>query len=108
MNQFGLKEEQIIAIKKCLSQYPEIDKVILYGSRAKGNYRKGSDIDLVIIDQEQEFDQLLRLDSQLDDLLLPYKIDLSLKRQITNSDLLEHIERVGVLFYSKTEDKYLS
>lgn len=105
MNQFGLKEEQISAIRKCFAKYPEIKEVILYGSRAKGNYRRGSDIDLVIVDQNQEFSQLMQLENQLDDLFLPYKIDLALKRQITNSDLLEHVERVGVLFYSKTDNE---
>jgi len=102
MKQFGLKPEQIEAICQCFAQYPAIEQVILYGSRAKGNFKNGSDIDLTIIDSGITFAELLQLENKLDDLLLPYKIDLSLKRQINNPDLLNHIERVGKLFYKKT------
>ncbi|MFA6101667.1 MAG: nucleotidyltransferase domain-containing protein [Victivallaceae bacterium] len=99
MKQFGLKSEQIDVITQCFAQYPAIEQVILYGSRAKGNFKDGSDIDLTIIDDGMTFSDLLQLENKLDDLLLPYKIDLSLKRQINNAELLNHIERVGKLFY---------
>ena len=102
MKQFGLKQEQIDAICECFAQYPAIEQVILYGSRAKGNFKDGSDIDLTIIDADAAFSELSQLENKLDDLLLPYKIDLSLKRQINNPDLLNHIERVGKIFYNKT------
>ncbi|MCF8358302.1 MAG: nucleotidyltransferase domain-containing protein [Prolixibacteraceae bacterium] len=74
---------------------------MIYGSRAMGNFKAGSDIDLVIIDNGLEFSELLKLENQLDDLLLPYKIDISLKRQISNEKLLEHINRVGKVFYKR-------
>ncbi len=102
MKQFGLKPEQIDAICQCFAQYPAIEQVILYGSRAKGNFKNGSDIDLTIIDSGIAFSELLQLENKLDDLLLPYKIDLSLKRQINNAELLNHIERVGKLFYKQS------
>ena len=101
MKQFGLKPEQIEAICQCFAQYPAIEQVILYGSRAKGNFKDGSDIDLTIIDTNAAFSDLLQLENKLDDLLLPYKIDLSLKRQINNPDLLNHIDRVGKSFYKQ-------
>lgn len=88
-------------INQCFAQYSSISKVVLYGSRAKGNYKNGSDIDLTIIDQGLSFSELLQIENKLDDLLLPYKIDLSLKRQISNPDLIEHIEHVGEVFYEK-------
>lgn len=99
MRRFGLKQEHIDMINQCFSQYSSVLKVVLYGSRAKGNYKNGSDIDLTIIDQGLSFSELLQIENKLDDLLLPYKIDLSLKRQISNPDLIEHIERVGAIFY---------
>lgn len=99
MTQFGLRQEDINAINRCLAQYSAIKMVILYGSRAKGNYRNSSDIDLTIIDVNMSFSDLLQLENMLDDLLLPYKIDLSLKRQISNPELIAHIDRVGVVFY---------
>ncbi|MBE9465770.1 nucleotidyltransferase domain-containing protein [Dyadobacter subterraneus] len=101
MKKFGLKQEHIDMINQCFAQYSSVLKVVVYGSRAKGNYKNGSDIDLTIIDQGLSFSELLQIENKLDDLLLPYKIDLSLKRQISNSDLIEHIERVGEVFYEK-------
>lgn len=101
MKKFGLKQEHIDMINQCFAQYSSVLKVVLYGSRAKGNYKNGSDIDLTIIDQGLSFSDLLQIENKLDDLLLPYKIDLSLKRQIGNPDLIEHIERVGEVFYEK-------
>ncbi len=101
MENTGLQIQQIESINRIFSLYPQIEQVILYGSRAKGNFKPGSDIDLTIIDQSLSFSELLHIQSQLDDLLLPYKFDLSLKRSISNSDLLEHISRVGKVFYQK-------
>lgn len=96
---FGLKLKNIDAINDCFAQYPQIEQVILYGSRAKGNYKNGSDIDLTIVG-DMDYHSLHRLENQLDDLLLPYKIDLSLKNKLTDPDLVEHIERIGKVFYS--------
>ncbi len=99
---FGLQPKDIEAIQQCFAKFPAIQKVVIYGSRAKGNYRTGSDIDLTIEDDEEFiFEDLLLLENILDDLLLPYKIDISLKRQIDNPNLIEHINHVGMVFYSK-------
>jgi predicted nucleotidyltransferase len=97
---FGLPEKDISAMQQCFTKYPSIEEVIIYGSRAKGNFRNGSDIDLTITGNT-DFSELLRLENELDDLLLPYKIDLSLKTTINNPELLEHIERVGSVFYNR-------
>jgi predicted nucleotidyltransferase len=99
MIQFGLKQEDIDKINHVFATYNDIDSVIIYGSRAKGNFKIGSDIDLTINENSISFPKFLEIENTLDDLLLPYKIDLSLKRQITNIDLLSHIDRVGKLFY---------
>jgi predicted nucleotidyltransferase len=99
---FGLTESVIGKLVGVFASCPQIERVILYGSRAKGTYRNGSDIDLTIVGDGLTHDQLLALANELDDLLLPYKIDLSLLRQIENSDLLEHIRRVGVVFFERT------
>jgi uncharacterized protein len=99
---FGLQQKDIDAIKRCFAQYPEIEQVLLYGSRAMGNYRKGSDIDLTI-KGNLDHRNLLKLEAELDDLLLPYKIDLSLYHKINNPDLTEHIQQVGLQFYEKTD-----
>lgn len=81
--------------------YEQIEQVILYGSRAKGNHRPGSDIDLTLLGNIETAD-LFKIETALDDLLLVYKIDVSIFQTIENEDLLEHIQRVGIEFYSKS------
>ncbi len=96
---FGLKEATIIAINSVFANYSALQKVVIYGSRAKGNYRNGSDIDLTLMGDSLTYTQLNRIETQLDELLLPYSIDLSLFNHIDNPDLIDHIKRVGKIFY---------
>ena len=98
---FGLKESTIDSINAVFADHPQVEQVILYGSRAKGNYRRGSDIDLTIIGEGVTLSELLRIETELDDLLLPYKIDLSLLHKIQDPDLIDHIKRIGAIFYRK-------
>ena len=98
---FGLEQKDIDAINSCFAYYPTIEQVIIYGSRAKGNYRNASDIDLTIKGNEFSFSELLQLENSLDDLMLPYKMDVSIFKQIANLDLIDHINRVGQVFYQK-------
>lgn len=101
-SRFGLKEITIDKINQIFGAVPEIRQVVIYGSRAKGNYSNGSDIDLVIKGEGISFPQLLKIENELDDLMLPYRIDLSLLHQIDCADLLDHINRVGIVFYEKS------
>ena len=78
-----------------------MEQVILHGSRAKGNFKPGSNIDLCLVGTGLTLPSLLRIDTELDDLLLPYKIDLSLRHHIDNPELLAHIQRAGVSFYRR-------
>ena len=103
-NRFGLKEATIEKIITVFSQYPNIQKVLLYGSRAKGNYRNGSDIDLTLIGENISYGQLSKIDIQIDDLLLPYCFDISIFKDIENLDLIDHINRVGLIFYEKSSN----
>lgn len=99
LNRYGLPLSAINAINRVFKTYPQIEHVILYGSRAKGDYRLGSDIDLCIEGKALDLTDLLAIENQIDDLLLPWKVDLSLKHNIDHQDLLQHIKRVGVRFY---------
>jgi type I restriction enzyme S subunit len=99
MIQYGLEENEISAIKNILAQHEEVEQAILYGSRAKGNFKPASDIDLVLKGEKLNITIQNKIANELDDLLLPYIFDLSVFHQISNVDLLEHIERVGVTFY---------
>lgn len=99
---FGLKENTIHKICAVLSHYPQVDKAILYGSRAKGNYKNGSDIDLTLRSgKDLTLNMMLKIMDELDDLLLPYTIDLSIFDHISDPDVIEHIQRVGVTFYER-------
>ena len=98
---FGLKRDVIDAMAKVFAAYPEVEQVILYGSRAKGNFKPGSDIDLCLVGSDLTLPSLLKIDTDLDDLLLPYKIDLAIRDHIDNPQLLAHIQRAGVSFYRR-------
>jgi predicted nucleotidyltransferase len=102
---FGLSEQTIEAIQKVLLKYPQVEKAVLYGSRAMGNFRPGSDIDLTLFGQSLDLSILHKIEDDLDDLLLPYKMDLSIYKQIKNPDFLDHIHRVGKVFYEVTASK---
>lgn len=97
---YGLKDEAIDAINAVFAQYPSIEKVVLYGSRARGDFGPGSDVDLTIVEHGLTLDDLFRIENQLDDLLLPYTFDLSLQRQLDHPALIEHIRSVGAEFYT--------
>ncbi len=99
---FGLTESTIEKICGVFADYPPVEKAVLYGSRAKGNYKHGSDIDLTLNGgTELTRSVLYRIMDDLDDLLLPYTIDLSIFSDISDADVVEHIQRVGVTFYER-------
>ena len=100
---FGLGAEVIASIQDVFAAYPEVQEVILYGSRAKGRYKVGSDIDLTIKGEAVDFDILSNISRELYDLPIPYTIDLSIFSNIDNQDLREHIERVGIPFFKREE-----
>ena len=93
------------ADKKELEKYAEksgIKFVVLYGSRARGTYKPGSDIDLTLAGGDDlDLSVLGRIMEEIDDLLLPYMFDLSLLSRISDPEVLGHIRRVGVVFYEK-------
>jgi predicted nucleotidyltransferase len=98
---YGLSEQTIEKICGVFTCHPAIDKAVLYGSRAKGNFKPGSDIDLSLHGAELSLKELGDIDFELDDLLLPYKIDLLIFDQLRHAELREHIIRVGVVIYER-------
>jgi type I restriction enzyme S subunit len=98
---FGLTEKTIEQINAVFERHPAIRQVLLFGSRAKGNYRAGSDIDLTIHGDAISSGELDDINTELDDLLLPNSFDLSVFADIDHAKLREHIERVGVVFYQR-------
>jgi predicted nucleotidyltransferase len=96
---FGLPRPAVEKLRRVFADWPQIRQATLYGSRAKGTQRPGSDIDLTLESEDLTLTQLLAIENQIDDLLLPWMVDLSLKQDIDNPALLEHIGRVGRVFY---------
>lgn len=97
----GLTENSLAQIRGVFSNHPSVEKVVLYGSRANGSYKPGSDIDLTLLGDDLTQKVLSKIQNEFEDGPLPYRFDLSIFSQITHADLLEHIKRVGVIFYEK-------
>ncbi len=95
--QYGLKESEIAALQKIFKKYG-VSEVILFGSRAKGTYRSGSDIDLAVGGEDVDLNKILDLLVDIDELYLPYRVDIVNLSTISNAQLRKHIERVGKAF----------
>lgn len=98
---YGLSEQTVEKICGVFANHPAIEKAVLFGSRANGNFKPGSDIDLSLHGAGISLKELGDIDFELDDLLLPYTIDLLVFDNLDHAGLREHIERVGVVFYRR-------
>lgn len=100
---FGIYPKSYQEILKILEECSSIDEVIIYGSRAKGNYKEGSDIDLTLLGNvtKEDFNKLWQ---RLDDSYIPYKFDLSVYNDLKSENLINHIDRVGKKFYKRKKE----
>jgi len=100
---FGIYPESYREILKILEECNSIDEVIIYGSRAKGNYKEGSDIDLTLLGNvtKEDFSKLWHT---LDDSYIPYKFDLSIYHELKSQNLIDHISRIGKVFYKRKKE----
>lgn len=103
-SKFGLSITALTKIKSVFKEFHGISEAIIYGSRAMGNYREGSDID-ISLKGELSFEELLQIERFLDDQLLPYTFDISIYASLSNDDLIAHIDRCGKLLYAGTDTK---
>ena len=99
--EFGLPATALQKIASVLEKHTEVETALIYGSRAKGTEKPSSDIDLTLTGPGLTFTDLLRIEVEIDDLLLPYKFDLSILSQIESVGLREHIARVGRVLYAR-------
>lgn len=97
---FGIYPESYAQIIEILKEFNSIEKVIIYGSRAKGTQREGSDIDITLFGSvtRQDVNDLWQ---KLDDSYIPYLFDISIYDQLNSPSLKDHINRVGKVFYEK-------
>jgi predicted nucleotidyltransferase len=98
---FGLSQRDIDTIRNILGKYPDINFVYLFGSRAKGTYKQGSDIDLAVMDNPISINNLLQLKNDFEDSSLPYFVDILDYSSVKNPLLKEHIQQFGKTIYSK-------
>lgn len=99
MERFGLSDAVIRQICSVLERHPQVNQAIIYGSRALGTHRVASDIDLALVGQGLDLNLMSIISNELDDLLLPYMIDLSALQDINHQPLLDHIKQEGQIFY---------
>jgi predicted nucleotidyltransferase len=98
----GLPAAAVAKIQETLAAFPAVEQATLYGSRALGRHRPGSDIDLTLSGADLDSRTLALLDAALDDLLLPWRFDLSLQASLQSPELIDHIQRVGKVFYRRS------
>lgn len=101
LNEFGLSDWTMNDLRSVFRRHPKVRKVILFGSRAKGNFRTGSDIDLALVGEDIDHEELLRIYNDIDDLGLLYKVDLLHYEEKRGTPIGEPIDRAGKVFYQQ-------
>ena len=101
MKNTGISDANWEEIKSVIARFPEVEEVILYGSRSMGNFHIGSDIDLALKSKNLDFKEFLNLHIALENLGLPQDFDLVELNKITNSDLIDHINRKGIVVFQR-------
>lgn len=99
---FGLSENALSIIQNELASHIEIEQASIFGSRAKGNHKPGSDIDIAIIGKNLDALLALNINGKLNESSpLPFRFDIVNYNDISNPDLKSHIDRVGKIFYKR-------
>lgn len=96
---FGLSDTVITELQDVFRRHANIEKVLIFGSRSKGNYRAGSDIDLAVVGKDIDYNLLLTIQCEIDDLEMLYSIDLLDYQKQKGTPIGAHIDRVGQVFY---------
>jgi len=99
---FGLREADLDNIITIIQQFSEIEKAAIFGSRVKGNYKPGSDVDIAIWGNDISFTTLSRLHAILEEESpMPYFFDIVDYSHLNHEDLKSHIDRVGIVFFTR-------
>jgi uncharacterized protein len=103
MKDVGLRSGELEHIRSVFHRAPDVTEVLLYGSRAKGTWQAASDIDLALVGVRDPL-RVEAIAEELDELPLPYRFDVKAYDAIGYAPLREHITRVGVTLYRRTND----
>jgi uncharacterized protein len=98
----GISGSQQQRLMDVLIQQADVDAIWLFGSRAMGRERPGSDIDLCVDAARLSHRDRLRLMAAIDDLLLPWTVDVALRHELP-PDLLSHVQRVGRCLWTRAK-----
>jgi predicted nucleotidyltransferase len=98
---YGLLEKDLEGIVSIFKSNPGVEELLLFGSRAKGNNVSGSDIDLAIKGKGLNLDDILNAKNEIDKLSLPYKTDIIIYERIKDTNLSDHIDRVGISLFKR-------
>lgn len=97
---FGLRDDDINAIREIFQKFPEVEMALIFGSRATGNFKNGSDVDIALKGVAVNYNTALNISSALnEETLMPYHFDVLNYNTIQNQDLRSHIDRMGKLIY---------
>lgn len=97
----GISPSDLEEIRAVFEKTAAVEEVLVFGSRAKGDFKPGSDLDLAVKGKAFDFNQFLKLLVKLDEPGFLYKIDLVNYNTIESRELIEHIARVGIKLYSR-------
>jgi predicted nucleotidyltransferase len=98
---FGLKPSDIESILTVLRRYPEVAEAVIFGSRAMGNFKPGSDVDIALKGSLNP-DTATNISIELNERLpLPYKFDVLDYSTISELPLIEHIDRYGKTLFQR-------
>lgn len=98
---YGLTDKEFTTLQALFAANSRIEQVVLYGSRAKGNYKPFSDVDIVLVGDALSRTDINRLYASIDESSLPYKFDVSLLASLKSEELISHIERVGITIFRR-------
>lgn len=99
----GLTDKTLLQIASVLARFSDIEQAVLFGSRAKGTHKPGSDIDLALVGNKIDWGTIGRINSALDELPLPYCFSLIMLSERTDPDVAAHIRRVGIPLFERKE-----
>jgi predicted nucleotidyltransferase len=102
----GLNEMDLGFIRDSISQFEEIHKAVLFGSRAKGAYKTGSDVDIAVFGQNVDFEVISKLHAILEDESpMPYFFDIIDYNHLGKKELQDHIDRVGEVIFVRGKEQ---
>ena len=100
MNNTGLRQPDLDIVLSVLGEFPNVKEAIIFGSRAKGNFKNGSDVDIALKGENINLEIVSNISYRLnEETVLPYKFDVLDYQSINNSKLTEHINRIGISVY---------